>query len=217
MTDRNPKKDPKENADVPPVLPSEQPTGSDGGGVLNPEELDITESPYVAEVSDGRYVVSADRTPPNPKPDSQSGARSASVADSHEQPETVEDTISEPTPSGGTTKSAGHNSPGAARSVLAAELERTNARYAVDIVSRLEGADVRHRTTSEDIVGTFDNLVLWYAQNVATETPTQRTATLLLDRSEFSAPLSPQQIRRTAKQHGLTRSSTIGDLLDALD
>ena len=215
MTDQNRQNDPKENAEVPPVLPSEQPGGSDGGGILNPEELDISESPYVTEVSDGRYVVSADRTPPSPNP--KTTTQPAPNTQRRDGPATGSDPTPEPTRSSQPSNSSGHNSPGAARSVLAAELERTDARYAVDIVSRLEGADVRHRTTSDDVVGTFDNLVLWYAQHVATNTPTQRTVRLLLDRSEFSAPLSPAQIRRTAKRHGLTRSSTIGDLLDALE
>ncbi len=215
MTDRNRSKDPKENAEVPPVLPSEQPGGSDGGGVLNPDELDISESPYVTEVSEGRYVVSADRTPPSPKPDPQPTPQPSSDPLPREEEATASDAT--PTHSRTLDSPSQIHSPGAARSVLATELERTDARYAVDIVSRLEGADVRHRTTSDDVVGTFENLILWYAQHVATNTPTQRTATLLLDRSEFSAPLSPAQIRRTAKRHGLTRSSTIGDLLDALE
>ncbi len=211
MTEQNRQNDPKENAEVPPVLPSEQPGGSDGGGVLNPEELDISESPYVTEVSDGRYVVSPDRTPrPNPDPE----PTPRSEPDAHPNQESAP--AKAPTSTRSSEQSS-TTSPGAARSVLAAELERTDAEYAIDIVSRLEGADVRHRTTSDDVVGTFDNLVLWYAQHVATNTPTQRTATLLLDRSEFSPPASPGQIRRTAKRHGLTRSSTIGDLLDALE
>ncbi|ARS88963.1 DUF7500 family protein [Natrarchaeobaculum aegyptiacum] len=220
MTERHSGGSPKDKADVPPVLPSEQPGGSDGGGVLSPEDLDISNSPYVAEVSEGRYVVSADRSPPN-VPD-----RTAANPRTEQSGATTQGTVdatpgSQPSnqhqPQQGAPDRQPAQSPGAARSVLAAELERTDARYAVDIVSRLEGADVRHRTTSDDVVGTFDNLVLWYAQHVATETPTQRTASLLFDRSEFSAPPSPDDIKRTAKRHGLTRSSTIGDLLEALE
>lgn len=218
MTERNSGRSPKDKADVPPVLPSEQPGGSDGGGVLSPEDLDISNSPYVAEVSDGRYVVSADRSPPK-VPDS-----TASSGPSQHQPQREHQQGQDPhqpdpqQPTGAVPdEPQPHQSPGTARSILAAELERTDARYAIDIVSQLEDADVRHRTTSDDVVGTFDNLVMWYAQNVAKETPTQRTASLLFERSEFSAPLSPDEIKRTAKQHGLTRSSTIGDLLDALE
>lgn len=237
MTERHSGRTPKDNADVPPVLPSEQPGGSDGGGVLSPEDLDISNSPYVAEVSDGRYVVSADRSSPN-VPDRTGNASAAQSGGGRGTADGAAGTESSPQPQGrqdhqeqrqqqpqqpqhppetAPTGSQPLQSPGAARSILASELERTDAQYAIDIVSQLEGADVRHRTTSDDVVGTFDNLVLWYAQHVATETPTQRTASLLFDRSEFSAPVSSNDIKRTAKQHGLTRSSTIGDLLDALE
>lgn len=218
MTERNSGRSPKDKADVPPVLPSEQPGGSDGGGVLSPEDLDISNSPYVAEVSEGRYVVSADRSPPK-VPDS-APASGPSTQHQHQREQHQQDPH-QPAPQqptgAGPDEPQPHQSPGTARSILASELERTDARYAIDIVSKLEGADVRHRTTSDDVVGTFDNLVMWYSQHVAKETPTQRTASLLLERSEFSAPLSPEEIKRTAKRHGLTRSSTIGDLLDALE
>lgn len=230
MTERHSGRNPKDKADVPPVLPSEQPGGSDGGGVLSPEDLDISNSPYVAEVSEGRYVVSADRSPPK-VPDQtaqnqhaeQSGASGGPAVDPaadsqpsnrHQPRQGAPDSRTEqPEP----TDRQPIQSPGAARAVLAAELEHTDARYAIDIVSRLDGTDVRHRTTSDDVVGTFDNLVMWYAQHVATETSTQRTASLLFERSEFSAPASSAEIKRAARRHGLTRSSTIGDLLDALE
>lgn len=219
MTDSNEGGDPKENADVPPVLPNEQSTVSEAGGVLTPEELDFTDSPHVAEVDDDRYVVSADKSPAGA-----SGASSTQPDRSPAQSQSRSDsrpTESEPTqPKSDRTESGSRQpvqSPETARSVLASELERTNSRYAIDIVSHFTGTTVRHRTSSDDVVGTFDNLVLWYAQNVASETSTQRTASLLLEKSEFSAPLSPDAIRREAKSQGLSRSSSIGDLLDALE
>ncbi|TYT61645.1 DUF7500 family protein [Natrialba swarupiae] len=219
MTDSNNEKNPKENADVPPVLPGEQPSGSSaGGGALSPEDLDFTESPYVSEVSDGRYVVSADHSPPNVADDTRSSPPQ-SRSRSNPQPTQKSDTDET-----GTDRAADAQrdhqpiqSPEAARSILANELERADARFAVDIVSQFDDNGVRHRTTSDDPIGIFDNLVLWYAQHVAPETPTQRTTSLLMAKSEFTPPLSPAQIRRTARAHGLNRSSTLGDLLDALE
>ncbi|RQG99160.1 DUF7500 family protein [Natrarchaeobius oligotrophus] len=215
MTDSNKETNPKQDADVPPVLPSEQPKGGAGGGALSPEDLDFTESPYVAEVSDGRYVVSADHSPPNVQ-----HSRDRPAPQSGREPEQPTDRRGESAASNDERNEGDHQpirSPEVARSVLADELERTDARFAIDIVSRFDESTVRHRTTSDDPVGTFNNLVLWYAQHVATETPTQRTATLLLAKSEFSPPLSPSQVRRAARRHGLTRSSTIGELLEAIE
>ncbi|MEY7851710.1 flagella cluster protein [Natrarchaeobius sp. A-rgal3] len=220
MTDSNNEKDPKENADVPPVLPGEQPSGSAaGGGALSPEDLDFTESPYVAEVSEGRYVVSADHNPPNVAERSRRSSPPQSRNRS-ERPSSQERQADETAADRSADSQGQHQpiqSPEAARSMLADELERTDARFAIDIVSQFDETVVRHRTTSNDPVGIFDNLVLWYAQHVATDTPTQRTASLLMAKSEFTPPLSPAQIRRTARAHGLNRSSTLGDLLDALE
>ncbi|WP_049925868.1 DUF7500 family protein [Halopiger goleimassiliensis] len=221
MTNSNEGNDPKDHADVPPVLPNEQPTASDAGGVLSPDELDFTESPHVAEVSDGRYVVSADKSPPSVPKRKEEPTTTQNAGGSPARPTRSQESAPEPDPEPAETSPAPQKgamrSPEAARSLLASELERTEARYAMDIVSRLDGSTVRHRTTSDDVVGTFDSLVLWYAQHVAKNTGTQRTASLLLEKSEFSPVVSPEAVRRAAKENGLSRSSTIGDLLDALE
>ncbi|ELY90423.1 flagella cluster protein [Natrialba hulunbeirensis JCM 10989] len=275
MTDRNEGGNPdsSDDADVPPVLPSEQPGGNNGGGVLSPDELDFTESPYVAEVSESRYVVSADHSPPNvPEEthsstrgestsvrtqsgsDSESGsgtgdtgtetdtdrearARSSQHAPTHEQDEAGQEHAGQQQGQGNQRQHqrqrqhqqqpAQHHhqqptpqppqSPEHARSILADELERTDARLAVDIVSRFGSDTVRHRTASDDVVGTFDNLVLWYAQHVARKTPTMRTASLLFAKSEFAPELTETQLRKTAAKHGLDDTDTIGDLRDALE
>ncbi|WP_049922541.1 DUF7500 family protein [Halopiger djelfimassiliensis] len=213
MTNSNEDTDPKGNADVPPVLPGEQPTGANAGGALSPEDLDFTESPYVTEMADGRYVVSADHNPPR-VPDGQSESndespRPAATPDTDDRaslPPEPDETVARTPPS-----------PEAARSVLADELERVDSRLAVDIVSRFGNDTIRHRTTSDDVVGTFDNLVLWYAQNVARNTPTTKTASLLFAKSEFTAPLTPTQIRTAAAKRGLDESDSIGELLEALE
>lgn len=207
---------PKEKADVPPVLPGEKPASSEAGGVLSPEELDFTESPYVAEVSDGRYVVSADHSPPSVPED-----RDVPGENSSDEPRSRSGTERRrETDRTGASVDRGQRSvrsPESARSILAEELDRVDSRLAIDIVSRFGDETVGHRITSDDVVRTFDNLVLWYAQNVARSTPTNRTASLLLAKSEFTAAPSPNQIRKTAVKHGLNRSSTIGELLEAIE
>lgn len=208
MTNGNPD-NPKDNADVPPVLPEEQQTPADAGGVLSPDDLDISESPYVAEISDGRYVVSPDKSPPNV-------AQQESLATQSQSGEPARSHGGQREPN---QANAGGQiqSPEAARSVLADELERLESRYAIDLVSRFDGNTIRHRTASDDVVGTFDNLVLWYAQSVSQNTPTTRAISLLLSRSEFNAPLTENRLRRVLGEHGLSESSTIGELLEQLE
>ncbi|SFS65184.1 DUF7500 family protein [Halostagnicola kamekurae] len=209
MTDGNPD-NPKDNADVPPVLPEEQQPSADAGGVLSPDDLDISESPYVAEISDGRYVVSPDKSPPNV-------AQQESLATQSQSGEPSRARDGRGDPAGRADAGERIQSPEAARSVLADELERLESRYAVDLIAQFDGNTIRQRTASDDVVGTFDNLVLWYAQSVSQNTPTTRAISLLLSRSEFNAPLTENRLRRTIGKHGLGESDTIGDLLEQLE
>ncbi|EMA32406.1 DUF7500 family protein [Halobiforma nitratireducens] len=257
----NPNTNPKDNADVPPVLPSEQQTASEAGGVLSPEDLDISDSPYVSEISDGRYVVSADKSSPNvpdkseslPSRKSQSSAPAGSGAGAggnrNQDPSLEADAgrshggagapADRPGPNQGQGQGQGQGqdrrhpreqaadrgrgagapiqSPETARSVLADELERVDARYAVDIVSRFGNETVRHRMTSDDVLDTFNSLVFWYARNVARDTRTDRAASLLFAKSDFDAPLSEPQVRTALREHGLDESDSIEDLLESLE
>ncbi|APW97385.1 flagella cluster protein [Halobiforma lacisalsi AJ5] len=251
MTERNEDGNPKDNADVPPVLPSEQ-SSSEAGGVLSPEDLDISDSPYVSEISEGRYVVSADRSPPNApdKSDSLPTRESPSAGSGPDEETDLEagggggsggarggrrgqgrgqgqgqghpSTHNAPTePNAGASSPRRQHqpvqSPETARSILADELDRVDARYAVDIVSRFGDETVRHRMTSDDVLDTFNSLVFWYARNVARDTRTDRAASLLFAKSDFDAPLSEPQLRAALREHDLDESSSIGELLEALE
>ncbi|NGM70145.1 flagella cluster protein [Natronolimnobius sp. AArcel1] len=270
MTKGNEGSDPKENADVPPVLPNEkQPsTSSRSRGALSPEDLDFTDSPYVDEIDDGRYVVSADRRPSS-GPSGTQGARNAtstqaSANDSATQQATsdthggsgdnpgssahggdtpaAESNPPDPAPTqsqpaASPLESSPHNSsayqspqspqppqepsrpqsPEAARSLLASELEHVETRYAIDIVSRFGDETARHRTASDDAVGTFNSLLFWYARHVSGRTPTNRAAELLLEKSDFTPALSKRQVERAMRTHDLDGSSTLDELLEALE
>lgn len=48
-------------------MPGEQPDPREEG-VLSPSELDIADNEYVAEIGEGRYVVSTDANPPDAQP-----------------------------------------------------------------------------------------------------------------------------------------------------
>lgn len=218
---------------VTPVLPSEQRGGSDGGGVLSPADLDIAESPHVAEIEHGRYVVSPDSQPNVPTSVSEQDERrshpteTASGESQRAEPADTDSDSGQTSTRGDEPRSASEassgrrrparpQSPEAARTVLANELARSNTRYALDVVSDLDDRTNHHRTASNDVVGTFDDLILWYAHAVATDTPTTRALSILLANSDFSPPPTKKQLRQIMASTGLTRSDSIGDLLDEL-
>lgn len=213
MTNSNEGGAPKDKADVPPVLPNEKQTASESGGVLSPEDLDISESPYVSELSEDRYVVSPDRSPPSvPGKQGQGEQKSLPAATSETRGEQQGGNDAAPAP-----RSNQVQSPEAARSLLADELERTDARYALDIVSRFGDNTARHRMSSNDVLDAFNSLVFWYARNVAQNTRTDRAVSLLFAKSDFEMELTASQVRTALRKHNLDETSSVGELLEALE
>jgi len=221
MTDDTPD-DPAPNDDrVDPDVPSDD--GGEGGKVLSPEELDIAESEYVEEIDEGRYVVSAGGGPPNvpdsgreheensrrPRSDEERGER-----DREQRSEQAPDRNrrERPHPPAAT---GGPRSPEAARTLLAEELERSNARYGLDIVGRFGGDTVRHRTASDDVIATFEGLVRWYAGHVTDGTPTEEVIEILLRESSFTTDETPN-LARLLDSHDLDRTDSIADLVAAI-
>ena len=210
MTDDIPEELPDEIAsddesDAP--IDPESPTDPDAekGKVLSPEELDVSDSEYVEELDDnGRYVVSPGAGPPNVPdsatgdgPDGTPGERpDPSASDRNREPERL-------------------RSPETARTVLADELSRSNARYGLDIVAEFEGDTARHRTVSDDVISTFENLVRWYASHVTDGTPPDEVVDILLRESTFETGETPNLAKLLAA-HDLDRTDSIEELVAAI-
>lgn len=223
----------KERADVPPVFPNERDSTADAGGALSPSELDITDSPYVEQLDDeGRYVVSSGDKPPNvpgktTKPDvsRNPGGRPADRGRGGQPRDarggTTDPNLDRQDGAGFGARNPSPEmiprSPEAARSVLADELQWAQARYAFDIVSQFGDETVYHRTTSNHVVESFEELVFWYARQVSGNTPASEAISVLLSRSEFTVPITETQVRRIASRNGLDEEDSIEDLLEALD
>ena len=210
MTDkRNPNDDESDDV-VDPDVPSGESPGAEGGKVLGPEELDISESEYVEELDDsGRYVVSAGGGPPNasraPENPEPSGRDERPV-----EGNSAADQASQEAPRGQPA------SPETARTLLAEELGRTNSEYGIDVVGRFEGEPVRHRTVSNDVVATFENLVSWYARHVADETPADEVIEILLRESAFDSPASTPNLKQLLEKYDLTKTDSIQSLVTAI-
>lgn len=197
---------------VDPDVPTDPNAADEGGGVLSPEELDISDSEYVESLDDeGRYVVSPGGGPPN-VPDSTSEESTGNRGEDRSQ-------RAEPANS---DAGSGHRkprdtirSPESARTLLIDELERSNARYGIDIVARFDGNTARHRAASDDVIATFENLVLWYARHVTDGTPADEVIEILLREASFVETETPN-LAKLLKTHDLDRSDSIADLVAAI-
>jgi hypothetical protein len=188
---------------VDPDLPTEpEDAAAEGGSALTPEDLDIADSEYVRQLDDsGRYVVSPGGGPPN-VPDSEPERRDQDS-----------DQTNSPTPAH--QPDGDIRSPEAARTLLADELERSRARYGIDIVARFDGNTARHRAASDDVIATFENLVQWYARHVTDGTPADEVIEILLREASFVETETPN-LAKLLETHDLEQSDSIADLVGAI-
>jgi hypothetical protein len=218
MTDDIPDEPEPDGDYVDPDIPTEPKLDEEGGPALSPEELDIADSEYVEKLDDdGRYVVSPGGGPPN-VPDSEgdrsggderTGATRGS-ADGRPAPSRPDPSVSD--------RGSGperRTSPELARSRLAEELSRSNARYGLDIVAEFKGETARHRTVSDDVIATFENLVRWYASHVTDGTPPDEVVDILLRESTFETDETPN-LAKLLNTHGLERTDSIEELVSAI-
>jgi hypothetical protein len=183
---------------------------TDAGRVLTPTDLDITDDDAVEELEDGRFVVSPGGGPPN-VPDGDGTDGGSAPSQRNQGPGT--DTQSDAT---GGSSSGGQQSPEAARNLLSEELARTRGRYAMDIVGRFDGEPARHRTVSNDVVATFENLLIWYAQHVTGETPVDEVLDILLHEASIGPEPETPNLADLLEANGLTPEDSIADLVDAI-
>jgi len=228
MTDEHepdPDSDDGDDADDSPAdpdLPGDSKTASEGGKVLTPDELNISDSEYVEELDDdGRYVVSPGGGPPNVSRSDPRGSATGGRPDRSEstRSEEASDPRPGPSPSPSGPRDRGQRdtpvSPEAARTLLAKELARADASYGIDIVARFEGETVRHRTVSNDVVGTFETLVRWYARHVTDDTPVDEVVEILLSEADFGGGSEPN-LAELLETHGLDSDDSIADLVEAI-
>jgi hypothetical protein len=183
------------------------------GRVLSPNDLDITDDEAVEEIDDGRFVVSAGGGPPNVPDDPPDPADGGSGAD-----EVGGAGIA------GSSQQGGHGAPGAggpaspeaARNLLGEELGRTRARYGIDVVGRFDGESARHRTVSNDVVATFENLVLWYARHVSDDTPAEEVIEILLREASVVPDPGTPNLKELLDKHDLTPHDSIAELVAAI-
>lgn len=193
-----------------------EPTDPDEGPILGPDELDITEEENVLEIDDSRYVISTDDdTPPVPP----------------EQPKTPTSKIDDSSPSRRRkTPSKTQERSRDQGSIELSSLNQTDVhqwmnqyfqesdtRYGFDITGKFDEHVSQNHLFSNNVVTAFENLVLWYAQQVGGDTPVEEALGILLSEANVKVRFPHQALVSLLKSHDLESSDTIGELLRAVN
>ncbi|MFD1587978.1 hypothetical protein ACFR9U_13405 [Halorientalis brevis] len=195
------------------------------GPVLSPEELDISNDERVKEIDDGRYVVSSGGPVSNqqsePAGELESGPSDSPARDEYKTgPNPAIEQNDDPTP----LEAPPNDEPEPpapsdsldARSVhnwLSDDLQAANSEYAFDITANFGGDVSQQRMVSNDVVTTFETLVMWYAQQVDRNTPVEQVLGILLMEANVPVRYPPKAIRRALKSTSLSADDTIADLM----
>jgi hypothetical protein len=94
----------------------------------------------------------------------------------------------------------------------------TNAsRYGFDVTATFDGSVSQRRMASNDVVTIFESLMLWYAQQVDTDTPVEEVLGILLMEANVPVRYPPESLKTLVRSAGLGPDDTIADLLAAID
>lgn len=175
---------------------------ADEGPILSPEELDISEDDHVRELEDGRYVVSPDGPISDPVPSPPDGREAAG-----------------PTRAGpsGPEASAATLDQDAVHDWLARSFEDTTSRYGFDVTATFDGRVAQRRMASNDVTTIFESLILWYAQQIETDTPVEEVLGILLMESTVPIRYPPASLERLVATTDLEPGDSIADLLAAVE
>jgi hypothetical protein len=196
------------------------------GRVLSPEELDITESDHVEQIDEDRFVVSSNAraggVPGNAgQTGNQDGSRREPASD--QSPDRDGESESVSSNSGSITD----NNPNhqqteeltqeAVHEWLRGSFAGNPSRYGFDITGTFDGSVSQRRMASNDVVTIFESLVLWYAQQVDTDTPVEEVLGILLMEANVPVRYPPESLQSLVRSAGLGPEDTIADLLAAVE
>ena len=135
----------------------ENPDETEGDeGILHPEDLGVEDEEEVEELDENRFLVSTDAD----------GTADTTIDDPADFELPEEDERSES---------------GAPKTPLSAIGEQ----YGVDVAVKAEGTVDSTRIASNNVVETFEELLLWYARQVDESTPPEDVIEILLAESSF--------------------------------
>jgi hypothetical protein len=174
---------------------------SERGTVITEEELDLTRHDNVSELDDGRYLVSTGG------PIDEAVGSAADAETESRDPSTVEgdddgadDSLSEME----------------VNAWLEDHFRELDAQYGFHATAKFDDGVSRHRIVSNDVVTSFESLLLWYAQHVGGGTPVEDVLGILLAESNVSVRYPVATLAGLLDRYDLDREDSVGDLLDAV-
>jgi hypothetical protein len=203
----------------------DDPSDGDEGPILSPDELDISDDEHVAEIDDGRYVVSPNE-PIGDVPgqtDDQSGGDSTASSAAPGQSESVN--ASDPSPDATAGSGSGSRPPPEAVEVTEADVrawlddqfEASNSRYGFDVTAMFDGSVEHRQMVSNDVVTIFESLVLWYAQQIDSTTPVEEVLGILLMEANVPIRYPSASLQHLVESTDLSPDDSIADLVRAVD
>lgn len=189
------------------------------GRVLSPEELDFTDSENVEQIDEDRFVVSSDASGGG-VPSEAGQSREASGTDGGPSPDQAPSPGSggsEPSQSADQPREAGELTDERVHEWLRESFEQSRSRYGFDVTATFDGSVSQRRMASNDVVTIFESLVLWYAQQVDTDTPVEEVLGILLMEANVPIRYPPESLKSLVTSAGLGPDDTIADLLAAVE
>jgi len=177
---------------------------SDEGRILSPDELDISDDEHVAELDDGRYVVS-----PNGPIDGGVGASSSPGDESNPGESPNHETSREGKPVELDERDV--------HEWLSDRFERTDSRYGFDVTAKFDGRVRQRYMVSNDVVTIFESLMLWYAQQIDSTTPVEQVLGILLMESNVPIKYPPASLQTMLDATDLSADDTIEDLIETVE
>jgi len=174
---------------------------SDRGKVLTEEELDLTRHDTVSELDDGRYVISTGSS--GPTSDEAVEAREQARDQSPDDPSDETDGESQ-------------ISEMDVNAWLEDHFREIDAQYGFHATAKFDDGVSRHQVVSNDVVTSFESLLIWYAQHVGDGTPVEDVLGILLAESSVSVRYPVRTLTGLLKRYDLDRDDTIGDLIEAV-
>jgi len=174
---------------------------SERGKVLTEEELDLTRHDNVDELDDGRYVVST------------GGSTSDEATEAREQ---ARDTREPRDPSPDEADDDPEISEMDVNAWLEDHFREIDAKYGFHATAKFDDGVSRHQVVSNDVVTSFESLLIWYAQHVGGGTPVEDVLGILLAESSVSVRYPVRTLTGLLKRYDLDRDDSIGDLIEAV-
>lgn len=174
---------------------TDEPPEKDDGGVLSPDELDIRNEENVVELEEGRYVISPGGREPNvpSRAKSTPSTPRTDVDDSETNEELTESDVHE---------------------WIEDRLLSADSKFAFDVSASFEGDVSQKALFSNDVVTTFENLVVWYARHAGGDTPVEDVLGILLVESNLSVRFPAESLQAFAESHGLDGEASLESLFE---